>query len=116
MSFFKLAHLNVRSLIPKYNDVRQFVIEGKYDVVAITETWLNSTVQDEDIQIQGYFLVRQDRMGRGGGVAIYYKTHLSMVPQSISRNPNFEQVWLNFSIDNKSYTLGCVYRPPSFNC
>jgi hypothetical protein len=47
------------------------------DVVAITETWLNYKIVDEEMNISGYTLFRRDRNDeiklRGGGVAMYIK-------------------------------------------
>ncbi|KAG5871552.1 hypothetical protein JTB14_011319 [Gonioctena quinquepunctata] len=48
-----------------------------YDLdVVITETWLSPDIQDDTVRIQGYGVVGQDRLNRGGGIAIYYKAFL----------------------------------------
>lgn len=43
------------------------------DVIVLTETWLNKSVLDNDIFINGYNVYRTDRPKRGGGVAIFIK-------------------------------------------
>ena len=48
------------------------VLSENADIVAITETWLNATILDSEINIDGYTLLRKDRIDnkRGGGVAL----------------------------------------------
>lgn len=46
------------------------------DVVTITETWLRSEIQDNEIIPPGYKIVRRDRQSRGGGVAIIVKENI----------------------------------------
>ncbi|CAH1979567.1 unnamed protein product [Acanthoscelides obtectus] len=38
---------------------------------ALSETWLNDSISDDTVYIQGYDLVRFDRSTRGGGVGLY---------------------------------------------
>ena len=42
------------------------------DVVLITETWFTSKHSDSDLNLEGFTLLRRDRIGRkGGGVCVY---------------------------------------------
>ena len=41
----------------------------------MVETWLNSTVLDKELQIDGYNFFRRDRGSRGGGVLMYFKSN-----------------------------------------
>ena len=47
-------------------------------VIAITESWLGSVVEDSIVAIDGYSLIRNDRNTRGGGVALYVHESLSV--------------------------------------
>ena len=48
------------------------------DVLTLSETWLDSNIQDSEICLPGFTLVRRDREGSksGGGVAIYVRDGL----------------------------------------
>ena len=47
-------------------------------VLTLTETWLNSSILDEEIRLPGYLCVRKDRTGHkhGGGTLIYIRENL----------------------------------------
>ena len=69
-----IACFNVCRLVLRFNQVRFEVENHNYDIVAITETFLNDKVTDDLIRLRGYDLIRSDRQNRmGGGVAIYIK-------------------------------------------
>lgn len=63
----KIAHLNVRSLFANLQAFNDYFKTCDYDVVAVTETWLNARIPDEYVIIRdNYCFVRQDRESRGG--------------------------------------------------
>ena len=41
---------------------------------SVNETWLDSTISDQEVCIDGYTLVRCDRSRHGGGVALYIRS------------------------------------------
>ena len=51
------------------------ILEHKYDIVGISETWANDNISDSELNIPGYSLYRKDRNNKfksnGGGVALY---------------------------------------------
>ncbi|CAH3146025.1 unnamed protein product [Pocillopora meandrina] len=88
----KIAHLNVRSLKCREHFVlvKETVLENKFDIFTVSETWLNSSVTDLEIEIPGYVIYRIDRQAKiGGGVCAYvsrnYRTDndVSLAPWSI---------------------------------
>ena len=48
--------------------------EKDYDVLAVSESWLNSTVTNAKVEIEGYKLTRLDQLGKAGGKVCLY-TH-----------------------------------------
>ena len=64
----------------------------KFDVIAITETWLDSADKDfaTEFEINGYNVYHKDRIGRiGGAVVIYVKdTITGYVSSTIKLNVN----------------------------
>ena len=66
--------------------------------------------------INGYTLVRNDRVGRSGGVAIYFKKNLKFKVLSCSssslNSPAFEYIFCEVSLKNSDLFVAVVYRPP----
>lgn len=61
-----LCHLNAQSLLPKMDEIRSFLTDVKRPIVlGISETWLNSSVCDCEIEVHGYTMYRRDQ-GREG--------------------------------------------------
>ena len=72
----KIAHLNVGSLKNRRHFVRikDTVTSHNFDVFTISETWLDHTVSNLEIEIPGYGVYRIDRQNkRGGGVCAYVR-------------------------------------------
>ena len=44
-------HVNARSILPKMSELRIMAKESKAAVIAISETWLDSSVINSEIQI-----------------------------------------------------------------
>ena len=74
-----LAHLNIRSLLHKMDQVNLVMGGAKsFDILSFSETWLNDTVSDDEIVIPGYNCVRRDRQEKsGGGVAIFCRDSIN---------------------------------------
>ena len=56
----KLVHLNIRSLKNNAHllELRKFTKSNKIDVLTVSETWLNTSVTNKEIEIEGYKLHR----------------------------------------------------------
>ena len=68
---------NVMSLVPKIDEVTEFIVRNKINLSLITETWLKESVPNSVIDIPGFTLLRRDRLSQiHGGVCAYIKeTH-----------------------------------------
>ena len=97
--------------------MRQLTYKQQYDILTISESWLNSTVKNSDVQIEGYKLLRLDRLGKqGGGVCVYTRTSLktNIIKDTLEiSQTGFHQLWLQIQSKKiKSILLCVVYRPP----
>lgn len=73
----KMFSWNIRSLFPKIDSVREFIRIISCDIICFNETWLKPDVPDGSIQIDGFTVVRNDRVGkRGGGNCIYVRNNI----------------------------------------
>ena len=110
-----IAHLNVRSLLSCYHEIEITLYNHSIDVLTLSETWLDDSVNDCEVCPSLYSVIRYDRNRRGGGVAILVSNR---VPFYICRNTGcgpIETLWLVLfpdSLRRKMY-LCCAYRPPS---
>ena len=66
----KLVSLNIASLLKHLDELRIFVEEEKPHIIGINATRLDNMVNDSDIEIDGYEVMRWDRDRNGGGVAL----------------------------------------------
>ena len=123
MASFKgltIAHINIRSVFRKLEEVVRILSEGDIDILCVGETWLNHSVPDHMLAINGYNIVRHDRTiasGKrtGGGVMIYYKNHLdiSTLDDLCICNQNVETLWIKLQLKQTRPQYICtVYRPP----
>ena len=70
MKGLTFSHLNIRSLLPKLDDVKHMLQKTKLNFLLVSETWLNDKVLDAEVEISNYVCHRQDRdshvRARGG--------------------------------------------------
>ena len=76
---FKIASLNVNSLIKHIDDLRIFLADNLVDVLAINESKLDDSIKNCELYIPGYEIIRSDRNRNGGGVCFYIKTSINFV-------------------------------------
>ena len=75
-----IAALNINSLLAHLDDLKVFVLDSKIDVLTINETKIDSSVNDNEIHLPGFEVVRKDRSvnGRsGGGVCTYLRSNIN---------------------------------------
>ena len=66
-------YTNARSMGNKWEELETVAQFGKYDLIAITETWWDES-HDWNTLIEDYRFFRRDRQGRKGGrVALYVR-------------------------------------------
>ena len=113
----KMAHPNVQSIRNKVDLLRLELINDKvFDILTLSETWLNDSISDTEIQMPEYSVVCKDRSENklGGGTIIYIRDGL---PFNICTDLNTDEnecLWIRISRPKcKPIFLYCVYRPPN---
>ena len=81
-----LIHLNVNSLLPKIDEIRYIAERTNTAVIGITESKLDESIFQSEIQIDNYDLLRCDRNRNGGGVACYIRSDISYVQKDCFSN------------------------------
>ena len=110
-----IGHINARSL---GDEISSLVLNEKFDIFAVSETWLNSGITSNQLHIPGFSqLFRLDRHDgrRAGGVALY--TLCSIVAKRMLHLENFafEVLWVEMTINHPITVCRVCYRPPNSN-
>lgn len=86
------VHLNVRSLLPKLDELRILARNTRAACICITETWLDESIFDSEIE--NYIVRRKDRNRQGGGVCIYVRSDLAFNPLDDLLHEELEATWI----------------------
>ena len=64
-----MASLNINSLLAHIDEFRVFMNDSDIDIISINETKLDHSINDNEVYLPGYEIVRKDRKtnGRHGG-------------------------------------------------
>ena len=111
-----VCHCNIRGL----NECKMRSIKtsfcNQYDVITLSETFLNST-SSCDLSLQGFHpIIRKDRRTFGGGVAVYIREsliHKRAIEYEI--NNELELLWIELNTIDGKMLIGIAYRPPQDN-
>lgn len=114
-----VGHLNARSLRsdPKFDEISSLILEHKFDLFAISETWLDShSIRDlNSISIHGChpFVYKNRPVGRGGGVGLFVSETFSITRRSDLEFDNLELLWVELRLKRYHIFCGACYRPPN---
>ena len=102
-------------MLPKIDELRIICSLYLPDIVCIVETWLDHTVDNSEIFIQGYCVHRLDRNRHGGGVLLFVKDVFTC---SVLYKGDFELEFIVLSIKQSvttspEFCIALFYRPPS---
>lgn len=119
-----IYYQNVRGLNSKTIDFYNAVAIMDFDVIAVTETWLDSHTSSGELFDDAYDVFRSDRnflhlgLSRGGGVLLAVRSDLK--PSSVALGNVFESlpsvdiVAANIYLHGKRFVFVCIYVPPNF--
>ena len=119
-SNIKFCHWNINGLAAhdfiKVPLVEAFITSNNFDLVCLSETFLDSTIPNDDvnIQINGYSLLRADNPNdiKRGGVCIYFKESLPLIRRNDLTNIK-DCLVTEIDVSNKKCFFTCLYRLPS---
>ena len=122
-----MCHLNAQSISPcgtdphvtdksnfKLDEIHTILANKlQFDVITASETWLDNRIPDTHINIEGYTLLRKDRVcdRRSGGVCAYVKETLPLKRRTDLENDNIELLWLEIDLKPIPILIGICYRP-----
>ena len=111
----KVAHINIRSIRNKIEEVKLLLHICRFDILAITETHLNHKISDNQLQINNYKMVRRDRSRGtvGGGCLVYVANRLCFTRLRTLELADIKGIWLKIMFEVAAFIVGTIYRPPS---
>ena len=74
----KCIQLNIVSLTKNFDELKSILIKNDIHICALNETRLDEEIDDCEIEIPCYSIIRKDRNRNGGGVAIYIHKDISL--------------------------------------
>jgi hypothetical protein len=95
----KCILLNARSIVNKLRKLHCSLYDNDYQIVVITESWLNSSVPDGMLDPESkYHVFRRNRQTSiGGGVCIFVRKHLSAGEVQLDAQSDLENCCVDVS-------------------
>ena len=121
-SYLTFSHWNLNGLTAhdsiKISLLPAHITQHNYDIICLSETFLNSSIQSDDnrIKLDGYNLIKSDHTSdsKRGGVCIYNKEHIPLVKRDdICTLDNC--LVTEIRSKNEKCFLTYIYRSPSQN-
>ena len=117
-----VCHLNVNSLYVRSDSNPGYKLDeiysslclaDKYDVICISETWLNPSIPNSNVELPAYSLYRRDRSDGYGGVAVYVTKSIISIHVTELNSTVSENIWVRLKINLKNAYVGTFYRAPN---
>ena len=109
-----ICHWNLNSIcahnFAKLSLLRAYVSIHKFDIICLSETYLDSSIDDESLEISGYYLIRSDHPSnkKCGGICINF------LPLKVTGVRLLEEcITFDLIISNKLCSFVALYRSPS---
>ena len=109
---------NVMSLAPKIDELRHVIQNANLDCICITESWLRCHIHDNVVALEGFNIIRRDRVeSEHCGVCMYIKDTISFTVLDDLQDPSFEMLWAELRPARppsgyNSIVVGTLYHPP----
>jgi hypothetical protein len=111
------------ALCNKLDEINTVALQNNVDIICLSETWCNSNIPDESVQLNGFTTFRKDRQdGRaGGGVICYIRDFIPVMKIWNELNDEqLETLWITLRPRRlprgiTHVTICIVYHPPKAN-
>lgn len=111
-----MVSLNIASLLLHIDEIRAWLHNENVDFIALNETRLDSTIADNQVKLENYDIIRNDRNRNGGGVCVYLKNHINYrVRTDLMPNETEAIVIEILKPNSKPFIVISAYRPPCLN-
>ena len=107
---FKVYYLNIRGYKSKMDTLMEIINSEKPDVIGLVETML---AEKEKVEINGYFIVRNDRNAEGGGTMFAIRNEYKHITIEVNRSEkDFREgsLWIVLGTNNQ-VRIVLLYNP-----
>ena len=92
------CNLNIQHIVPKIDELRiTMAHENSPDIFGMCETFLTSSVSDDQMAVYGFDLMRKDRSDTqnkaGGGIILYYRKSINCKRKCDIEISKIETLW-----------------------
>ena len=114
----KIAYTNAQSVLNKLNELSAYVADSKPDIILITETWCNPSIDNSLLKIPDYDVhtdLRRDREdtqhGIGGGLLVYVGPGISIINRDDAESDSRFNQYCSFDVVGleEKWTIYLVY-------
>ena len=112
-----VCHWNLNNIcahnFTKLSLLRAFVSVHKFDIICLSEIYLDSSIDDVSLEISGFYLIHSDHPSnkRRGGICIYYKNFLPLKATGVRLLE--ECIAFDLITNRKLCRFVALYRSPS---
>ena len=78
----------------KLSEIKVLALKIKPAVISISEIWLDASNTNLSINIEGYNVLRRDRISHAGDVCAYIRSDLSYNQRAELQNDGLEDLWM----------------------
>ena len=113
---FTGAHYNVNSILAagRLDHLSQISQTLSVDYMIINESKLDENIPTSLLHINGFHdPIRRDRNRHGGGCMVYISKNLTFKQYDNLQSDHFEHIWVDIRVNNKTYSINALYRPPN---
>jgi hypothetical protein len=111
-----ICHVNIRSLSRSKLLAIKTSLCDIYDVITLSETYLHQGISNDVFSIPDFHdIIRKDRDGHGGGVAIYIRNNVAYKRLHEFEVAGLEAIWVSINTIEGKILLCSCYRPPDKN-
>ena len=106
---FHFIHININSLFTKIEELCRIAGQSNAAAIGISESKLDNSIFDLEIEIDGYNILHFNRNRQGGWVACYVRNDLSFTKRNYFPHDT-ETIFIEiFLPKTKPKTVGIVY-------
>lgn len=121
MAAVSIYYQNVRGMRTKTENILKNILLNEYDVIALTETWLNASIENREFIDNRYTVYRRDRQcyseskKDGGGVLLAVSKKISSY-RFLNYESEVEDLWVTIELKINGtiriISICVVYLPP----
>ena len=113
----KFGHINVNSVRNKHAPLATILTKGFLDILAIQETKLDNSFPDNQFQVNGFRMYRNDYTSRSGGIMLYVRDDIQQRRRCDFEciqcdSGKIEHLSVEVSLNEEKWLLVSIYKHP----